>query len=81
MQEENKVIYEIFFGSSIRQTAIRLGQKISVGTVSHIFFNDNKYKEYGHPVFDVWCQDGDDIFHWKELWKGEQDSIHVTYKK
>ena len=66
---KSKDIYEIYVGNQHRHTSVRLGGKLGVGTVYKIYWNENYYVENG------------DSFKWRDIWKGEQDSLTITYKK
>lgn len=82
MDLKTKEIYEIYIGSSIRYTSLRIGSKLGLGVVSDIYFNENYYDTNGDVVFGVWLRDENgNRFHWKDLWKGKEDSLNITYKK
>lgn len=82
MHLESKEIYEIFIGSSLRHTSLRVGGKVGLGVVSDIYWNENYYVENGDVVFTIWLKDQEgNMFKWKDLWKGKEDSLNITYKK
>lgn len=82
MDLKTKEIYELHIGNSIRHTSLRIGGKVKLGTICDIYFNENYYALNADIVFGIWLMDDNgNKFHWKDIWKGKDDTINITYKK